>query len=1091
MQKIIFAFFLVLGLCFGCKRSETPTLFKTLSADESGIQFQNNLSDTSRFNIIQYLYYYNGAGVGVGDFDHDGFVDIYMVSNTAANQLLLNKGNCRFEDITNQAGVAGSGDWKTGVSIVDINADGWLDIYVSQISDYKGLKGKNQLFINNKNKTFTESAAQYGLDKNGFCQQAAFFDFDKDGDLDAYILRQSIHKADNYKSGDMRLLRDSLAGDMLLRNDNGIFKDVSEKAGVLGSSIGYGLGISVSDLNGDGWPDIYVSNDFHENDYLYYNNQNGTFREAIRESVGHTSMFSMGVDAADINNDLRPDIMTLDMKPDNEVVYKNSVGPDSYDIYRYKKERGFYEQFPRNMLQINTGNVGNNTQFSEIGQQAGVSASDWSWSVLLADFDNDTQKDIFVGNGIARRPNDLDYLKFVSDAQAQVSDAALIQHMPKGDVPNVFYKNMGDARFANALDWSKQQATCTNGSAYADLDNDGDLDLILNNLNQTATVLQNQSRQVNNANFINVSLSNPNNKNTHCIGAKAYVYAQKTMQMQEVSPVRGFLSSVDYSLHFGLGNANKVDSIKIIWDDLSDTTLLQTPVNQCINIQKNTYFNKKSILNFNKNKKNTDVAYLKEIPNALTYRHVENTYYDNTYERLIPYLLSTQSPCIATADLNGDGLDDVYIGGSKDVAKAIFLQHDNGTFGAIDTYNIQQDSLFEDVAATFADIDGDKDLDLYVVSGGNQLVNQFYYQDRLYLNDGKGHFEKSEGRLPKIENNGSCVSAADIDADGDIDFFVGRRSVAGKYGNSPNQYLLINDGKGYFKNEIAARAPSLAQIGMVSHATFADLNADGSPDLTLVGEWMPVTTCMNEKGNLKAKKIENTEGLWSSLNVCDLDGDGDLDILAGNFGENVPFQVSSSPILAIDIKDFDKNETQEAIISYYKGKKSYPLFFRDDLMSQIPSLRKQFLENKSFSNKTYKEVFTAEMRKDATHKMVNTLQTQWFENQGNNAWKAHILPSSIQAAAIFAMQVLDINHDGIQDILAGGNLYEVQPVIGRMDATSGICLIGQADKSFINSNAAQSGFYVKGQVRALQTIRSKKGKLLLVGRNGGAIMMFE
>ncbi|MEY4902477.1 MAG: hypothetical protein RLZZ292_292, partial [Bacteroidota bacterium] len=771
--------------------SKQPKLFTLLEAKQTGVTFNNTIPEDKSFNIIQYLYYYNGGGVATGDINNDGLVDIYFSSNLEGNKLYLNKGNFKFEDITEKAGVKATGDWKTGVTMADVNGDGFLDIYVCCVSKYKGLKGKNQLFINNRSPQpqkggsqtssfggFTEKASEYGLATEGFSTQSAFFDYDKDGDLDMYLLCHSVHSVESFKDTTQRVVQDSMASDHLFRNDGGRFTDVTKKAGIFGSSLGYGLGIAIGDVNNDGWDDIYVGNDFHENDYLYYNKGNGTFREGGKASFGHNGMFSMGNDLADYNNDGLLDLITLDMKPEEEEIYKASLGADQYDIYQDKLTRqGFQPQFSRNMLQLNRGTLNTPNEaakFSEVAQLAGISATDWSWSALTTDLDNDGFKDIFITNGILRRPNDLDYLKFISDAEQNRSsnDYQLTQKMPDGRASNYAYRNRGDLTFENvATSWGLDFKGYSNGAAYADLDNDGDLDLVVNNVNANAHIYQNANEVTLKNNFLKIKLEGEG-KNTQGIGAKVTLWADGKMQYQTLQPTRGWLSSVDYTLNFGIEKATTVDSIFVQWASTKIQIFSETQANQTLKIKE-----KEAI--YLKKQAEEPVNNFLFTPAGTTFAHVENRYSDNARERLMPYLLSTQGPKLAVGDVNGDGLEDCYIGGARDQTGRLFFQSRNGSFSYLPITAFQQDNAAEDVGAVFFDADGDKDLDLYVASGGNEFWEDMaQLQDRLYINvDGRGNFARKKEALPTFKESGSCVKPCDFDNDGDMDLFVGRRVV--------------------------------------------------------------------------------------------------------------------------------------------------------------------------------------------------------------------------------------------------------------------------------------------------------------------------
>ena len=804
---------LIILLSFSCNTNLEKPLFKLRSASETGIDFTNKLVENDSFNIIQYLYFYNGGGVAIGDINNDDLPDIYFTSNQESNRLYLNKGKLQFEDISKTAGVAGKGNWSTGVTTVDINADGWLDIYVCQVGNYKNFHGKNQLFINQKDGTFKEQATEYGLDHEGFSTQAAFLDYDIDGDLDMYLLCHSVHSTVGFRDANLRKIPNAAAGDKLYRNEDGKFVNVTKEAGIFSGINGYGLGIAIGDIDQNGCPDIYVGNDFHENDFLYLNNCDGTFSEKSTETFGHTSKFSMGNDLADFNNDALLDVLTMDMKPANEVIYRNSAGNDAFDIYQYKLGFGYSHQLPRNMLQLNKGGDFplakgiEGVKFSDIAQLSNIAATDWSWSALMVDFDNDGWKDIHITNGIIRRPNDLDYIKFSSNQQIQAaaSDLELAAKMPIGKVSNFIFKNNTDLTFSDETkNWGIARPSWSNGAAYADLDNDGDLDLVINNINEPAFIYENQSRQISKNNYLKIQLKG-SPQNPFGIGAKVTLHHSGQLQYQELYPTRGWQSSVDYGLHFGVGETNEIDYLVVEWMDGKKELLEAVAANQSILLEyKNAKKQEFDLI------QDTDNQIFKKIKRlkGINFKHQENRFFDTNREQLIPRLLSTEGPKIAVGDVNGDGLEDVYIGGASQQSGALFLQKNNGEFEKSKEAIFQKDALNEDIAVFFFDADSDGNLDLYVGSGGNEFYGENpALKDRLYKNDGKGNFTKSENALPNIFNQTSCVKAADFDSDGDLDLFIGSRSIPVNYGMPPDSYLLINDGKGNFKNETKKTSP--------------------------------------------------------------------------------------------------------------------------------------------------------------------------------------------------------------------------------------------------------------------------------------------
>ncbi|MFL5467419.1 MAG: VCBS repeat-containing protein, partial [Gemmatimonadaceae bacterium] len=840
-------------------------MFELLKPEATGITFANTLPEKADFNILNYLYYYNGAGVAVGDIDADGLPDLYFTSNLGSNKLYRNRGNYTFEDITEKAGVADPAGWKTGVTMVDVDGDGKLDIYVSGV-DYLTVHGRNVLYINNGDGTFTDRTREFGLEHLGYSTQALFFDYDGDGDLDAYLLDHSTHTQREIARRQQTGQGSAGTGDKLLRNDKNHFTDVTDAAGIHDDVDGYGLGVVASDVNGDGCPDLYVANDFQGNDYLYVNNCNGTFTESIARATGHTSRFSMGVDAADFNNDGRPDIVSLDMLPEREDILKTSAITESFDIYNRRLEAGYHPQYARNALQLNRGDG----KFSEIGYLAGIAATDWSWSPLFADLDNDGRKDLFITNGVYRRPNDMDYIAYVGNEAVQASlkdtitkaNLKIVEHMPQIPLANYAYRNNGDLTFTNmAESWGLAQPGFSNGAVYVDLNNSGNLDLVVNNINAPASIYRNHAREMNGSSYLTVVLKGSAG-NTAGIGAKVIIWNGETKQMLEQQPTRGFESSVDARLHFGLGKATKIDSLVVIWPDRRYQVLANIAANQIVCLSQ-----KDAAAKYTSGRFPLPPSPIPHPPSPLfsdvtaqtgvTFIHKENTFYDYSREPLMPHVLSTEGPRLAVADVNGDGLDDFYVGGAKWQAGSLYVQRADGTFRASPQPSIAADSLSEDVGATFFDANGDDHPDLIVASGGNEFWgNEDALRPRLYINDGRGNFLRARDALPDIFENASCVAAGDFNGDGHPDLFIGSRVVSRSYGSIPRSHLLQNDGTGRFIDVTLDKAPELSQAGMVSSATWFDYDNDGKLDLVAVGEWMPVRVFHQENSKFVDRTSE-------------------------------------------------------------------------------------------------------------------------------------------------------------------------------------------------------------------------------------------
>ncbi len=1090
-------------------------LFEQLSPSSTGIRFANTLPENADFNILNYLYYYNGGGVAAGDIDNDGLPDLYFTSNLESNRLYRNKGGYRFEDITDRAGVAGAGGWTSGVTMADVNGDGWLDLYVSGVS-HLTMKGRNVLYINDRDATFTDRTKEYGLEHVGYSTQATFFDYDGDGDLDMYLLNHSTHTERGVSLRPQRERRHPRAGDKLFRNDRSHFIDVSEQAGIHGGVEGYGLGVVATDLDSDGCPDLFVANDFQENDFLYFNNCDGTFRESITTSMGHTSRFSMGVDAADFNNDGRPDLVVVDMLPEQEAILKTSANAESFNIYNLKVRAGYHPQFARNTLQLNRGR----RRFSDIAFLAGVHATDWSWAPLFADLDNDGYKDLFITNGIYRRPNDLDYINYVGNDAVQASlakgitrnELQLLQKMPQIPIPNYAYRNNGGNKgdgkeeggsaliFTNmAEEWGLAQPGFSNGAVYVDLDNSGALDLVVNNVNAPASVYRNRARDVAEGgrgegnNYLTVTLRGAG-KNTAGIGAKVRIRHGGAMQMLEQMPTRGFQSSVDPRLHFGLGDSKQIDSLTVIWPDHRYQILTSVPANRVLTLSQSEAAGRYEY----RAKPIVEPVFTEVTSEAgIDFRHTENTFFDYNREPFMPHRLSTEGPALAVADVNGDGLDDIYVGGARGQAGRLLLQRPppDGRFRAANEPLFHADSALEVVDATFLDANGDGRPDLYVVSAGNEFWEEHdQLRDQLYLKQGGGSFQR--GELPDIRENGSCVVAGDFNGDGHQDLFIGTRVVSRKYGLTPRSYLLQNDGRGRYTDVTNEKAPALATAGMVSSAAWTDYDGDGKLDLIVVGEWMPVRVFRQEKGRLvdrtAAAGFSATNGWWNSVTVADINGDGQGDLVLGNLGLNSYLRVSPKEPARLYVHDFFDNGAIEQILTFYKQGVSYPIAGRDELVRQMPQLRSRYVSYASFGASRIEDIFPAPELARATVLEAHHFASSVALNTGKGTFELMPLPIEAQFAPIYAALAEDFDGDGRTDLVVGGNFFGVTPVRGRYDAGYGLLLRGDGSGHFRAVDMEESNLVIEGQVRDMKLLRRADGsRVIVVARNDDKLGMFR
>jgi len=1078
----------------GARTADQP-LFELVTPEASGIAFVNALPEDTSFNILNYLYYYNGGGVAAGDVDGDGLPDLYLTSNLGPDRLYRNTGHFRFEDITERAGVQGPPGWTSGVAMADVNGDGRLDIYVSAVN-YLNMHGRNVLYVNNGNGTFTDRTQEYGLEHVGYSTQAAFFDYDGDGDLDMYLLNNSIHTERAASKNTNRTVRNMRAGDRLFRNDGGHFVDISARAGIYGGVEGYGLGVVASDVNLDGCLDLYVANDFQENDFLYINNCNGTFTESIARSTGHTSRFSMGVDAADFNNDGRPDVIVLDMLPEREDILNTSANAEDFNVFNLRLQAGYHPQYTRNTLQLNRGLAGGTVRFSEIGYLAGVFATDWSWAPLFADLDDDGYKDLFVTNGIYRRPNDLDYITYVGTEAVQASLAAgitvenltpLLQRMPQIPLPNYAYRNNGNLTFTNMADrWGLAEPGFSNGAAYVDFDNDGALDLVVNNLNAPAAIYRSRARAITGNHYLQVLLRGTG-ANTAGIGAKVMLVHQGIRQLLEQMPTRGFQSSMDPRLHFGLGRSRQIDSLIVIWPDRRYQVLTNVAADQMITLSQ-----RDAVGRYAYRQGATSPPLFTDVTTriGIDVEHEENTFYDYGREPLMPHLLSTEGPALAVGDVNRDGLDDIYVGGAKWQAGWLLIQRRDGRFSASSQPAFRADSLAEDVDAAFFDANGDGHLDLYVVSGGNEFWEDAEaLRDRLYLNDGQGNFHRAEHALPAFFHNGSCVVPGDFSGDGHLDLLVGSRVVSRKYGLTPPSHLLQNNGAGRFIDVTLEKAPALSAAGMVSSAAWVDYDNDGRLDLIIAGEWMPVRAFRQENGQFVDRTTEaglsGTNGWWNRVTAVDLNEDGHQDLVLGNLGLNSFIRASRTEPARLYVRDFFENGTLEQILTFYNRGVSYPLAGRDELVRMMPQLRSRYPSYASFGASRIEDILPPSELRQATVLEAREFASAIALNRGTGSFDFRPLPNEAQFAPIYASLAEDFDGDGHTDLLVAGNFSGVTPVQGRYDASYGLLLHGDGAGHFEAVDLESSNLLIEGEVRHMALLRRANGeRLILVARNG-------
>lgn len=1083
-----FIYALLLLLIFSCNSEENiTTLFVSKKADVTGIHFQNTITSTPELNILNYIYFYNGAGVAAADFNNDGLNDLYFTANQTDDKLYLNMGNLKFEDITESAGINNAQNWTTGVTIVDINEDGLLDIYVCKLGTYHNISGKNLLYINNgpdKNgaPAFTENAAAYGLDFKGLSTQASFFDYDLDGDLDLFLLNHSTNPNQNYGNGNVRNFPNTTSGDKLFENVQGVFVNVSEQAGIYQSKIGYGLGVSVSDVNNDGYPDIYVGNDFFENDYLYMNQGDKTFKEVITpkaNQIGHTTHFSMGNDIADINNDGFTDILSLDMLPEDLKTYKTSGTEFNYQIYQNYLNNGYAHQFMQNSLQLNKGNG----SFSETAYISGIAATEWSWSPLIADFDNDGLNDIYITNGILGATNDMDFINFIANDNIQKTlgqgmqekDMAFIDQIPEKKTTNYFFRNIGNNQFENSTkEWATSKPSFSNGAVYADLDNDGDLDIVTNNVNEPAFVLENTS-QANNY-FIVSFKGNPQNR--FGIGAKVILYIDTVQMTKENYTTRGYLSAIAPKLHFGLGTVSEVDSIQIIWPNKTFETIHNINVNRQLEVlQENARGN------YYESFPGKTQQYLTNVAPLFDFKHRENTTIEFNRDPLIPFAISNEGPDVSVEDINNDGLEDIFIGGGKRQASRLFVQQKDGTFIQQQPELFEKDALNEDTASIFFDANEDDFPDLIVVSGGNEFTQGKAILPRLYINE-KGTFVYDTLNFSSSYINASQVRVVDFDHNGTQDICITTANLPKFKGDRPSQLFYKGVGNGNFLHFSENDLSAFLFGGSCNDVIFADIDGDGVEEFITAGDWAPISIYANIKDKLVLQKnngLENTNGWWNTLEAADFDNDGDIDLVAGNWGLNSRLQASPKEPMTLYRQDFDNNDKEETVITYYYQGEETLFVSKDELVKQLPGINKIYLSYKDFSSASVEELFGKGKLQTASKKQVFQLATCYFENKGQGMFEMRVLPFEAQISSVNDIYAEDFNNNGFLDLLLVGNNFEISTQLSRLDASHGVLLLNDTRGNFIQPKG--QNFDISGAARNIEKLQYQGDSYLIITRN--------
>lgn len=1074
------------------KHSATAPLFTLLN--NTGINFQNTVIDSKNDNSFYFRNFYNGGGVSIADINNDGLCDVLLTSNMGENKLYLNKGGLKFEDITRNSGMRQDGMWSTGVTMVDINSDGWLDIYICNSGHINDGNRRNKLYINNHDLSFTESAKQYGLDHSGFCTQASFFDYDLDGDLDCFLINNSPLPFSSLNYAAMRdtsisqwNVADNLkgGGNHLYRNDNNYFSEVTKEAGLHPGLISFGLGISVGDFNGDYYPDVYVGNDFIEKDYLYINRKNGTFKDELEERIQQISMSSMSSDIADINNDGYPEILTTDMIPDDDYRLKTTGTFDNFDLYISKQKAGLYHQYVKNCLQLNNGDG----TFSEIANYCGVAGTDWSWGALFFDADNDGLNDIFICNGINKDLGNLDFLDFFSNdvyrrmletgRKEEIDD--ILKQIPVTALPNRVFKNKGNLQFTDiGATWGLAQPGFSNSMAYGDLDNDGDLDIVINNENQPAFVYRNNARDQTGNNYLTVTLKGKD-ANTYAIGSKIQLYKDGQVFSREVVPARGFQSSVDYKQVIGLGNLTDVDSMIVIWPDRRYSMYEHPALNKVHVLQQ-----PEMTLPVTEEQPVTEK--LLELLPVKMEKHTEDDYVDFYYERNLPEMLSKEGPRIAKADVNGDGLEDVYIGGAKNQGGQLYIQTAMG-FIKKEQPVFKNYSDFEDVAVLFFDADRDGDQDLYLGAGGNNITpNDRRTQHRLYKNDGKGNFVIDTKAFPNNNMNISVAVADDYDEDGDMDLFVGSRSVPYSYGAMPQSYLYRNDGNGHFTDDTQKLNPGISGSGMITGALWADIHGDGRKELVITGQWMATRIFSYDKSNDKFEelpntKLENLYGWWQTIKAADLNGDGKTDLVIGNIGENFYLKPDQNKPVKLWVNDFDQDGNVEPFLTKTIRGKDMPVFLKREITDQFPALKKENLKHSDYAGKTIQDLFGKEVTGKSMQKKFNYCSSIVAFNDGKGSFTIRPLPVMVQLSAVTAIEVTDINQDNKADLVMGGNMFDFPPQFGRLDASYGHVLLNTGGGDFRRVAPKRSGLSLRGAIRDIKEIKGRGERYILVVQN--------